>query len=307
MDTCRHVELQQGRVRATVCVTGAALIALTVDGITLIAPAAGNPCPLEEYRGSVLAPWPGRVGGGTYVHAGRAHALPCNDTANGAALHGLAAHRPWRVTERAAGRTTLGLRLGDDAGYPYAVALSAAYVLRSGGLRCTLTAVNRHATTVPVGLGAHPYLTVGATVDVTHLQVPAGTVVPLDDRGLPLLERPTRGSALDYQTAQAIGSARLDHAFTDLRRAEDGWTAVVLTGPLGRPRIRVGLGPTAGWVGIYTSDTLPPPARRGSIAVEPMTCPADALRSSRDLALLRSGDALVLDWSVDLDDPDEGP
>ena len=40
---------------------------------------------------------------------------------------------------------------------------------------------------------------------------------------------------------------------------------------------------------VYSGDTLDPGARRQSLAVEPMTCPPDALRSGTDLIVLRPG------------------
>ena len=47
------------------------------------------------------------------------------------------------------------------------------------------------------------------------------------------------------------------------------------------------------WLQIYTGDTLPEGQRRRSLAVEPMTCPPNALADGRDLVVLEPGG----DWS----------
>jgi aldose 1-epimerase len=52
------------------------------------------------------------------------------------------------------------------------------------------------------------------------------------------------------------------------------------------------------WAQIFTGDTLGADRRRQGVAVEPMSCPADALRSGRDLVTLEPGDTLAGSWGV---------
>jgi aldose 1-epimerase len=47
------------------------------------------------------------------------------------------------------------------------------------------------------------------------------------------------------------------------------------------------------WLQIYTGDTLPEGQRRRSLAVEPMTCPPNALADDQDLLVLEPG----ADWA----------
>jgi aldose 1-epimerase len=49
---------------------------------------------------------------------------------------------------------------------------------------------------------------------------------------------------------------------------------------------------------IFTGDTLAPNRRRRGLAVEPMTCPANAFRSGVDLIVLRPGEAVTLEWGI---------
>ncbi|MCM2416717.1 hypothetical protein [Streptomyces sp. RKAG293] len=55
------------------------------------------------------------------------------------------------------------------------------------------------------------------------------------------------------------------------------------------------LGEGAGFVQVYTGDTLPERRRRG-IAVEPMSCPPNAFRSRDGLVELAPGDLHTFRW-----------
>jgi aldose 1-epimerase len=56
------------------------------------------------------------------------------------------------------------------------------------------------------------------------------------------------------------------------------------------------------WLQVYSGDTLPEGQRRRSLAVEPMTCPANALATGTDLLVLEpSADwagSWMLNWSA---------
>ena len=49
----------------------------------------------------------------------------------------------------------------------------------------------------------------------------------------------------------------------------------------------------------YTADTVEPAGRRRqSIAIEPMTCPPDALRSGTDLVRMEPGASWQATWGI---------
>ena len=52
------------------------------------------------------------------------------------------------------------------------------------------------------------------------------------------------------------------------------------------------------WWQVFTGDTLAPPRRRRSVAVEPMTCPPDAFRSGRDLVTIEPGETWRGTWGI---------
>ena len=49
---------------------------------------------------------------------------------------------------------------------------------------------------------------------------------------------------------------------------------------------------------VYTGDTLPEGQRRRSVAIEPMTCPPNALADGVDLAVLQPGEHWSGTWAL---------
>jgi len=143
------------------------------------------------------------------------------------------------------------------------------------------TARNVGAGALPFGAGHHPYFTVGtARVDEATLHLPARTFLITDERLLPTGRAPVAGGDFDFRAGRAIGGTRLDTCFTDLAADDDGRIRITLAAPGGAPRLTLALDAAYGFVQVYTGDNLPDPeARRRGIAIEPMTCPANAFNS----------------------------
>ena len=172
--------------------------------------------------------------------------------------------------------------LHPQPGYPYTLALRIAYSLSDEGLRVETTATNAGSEPCPYGAGQHPYLTAGAAVDGVALRVPARTVISSDERSLPLAATPVEGTELDFRAPRPIGTTVLDHAFTDLERDDDGLARIVFGD------LTLWLDAAYGYVMVFSGDGLPDVERR-SLAVEPMTCPANALRTGEGLIRLEPG------------------
>jgi aldose 1-epimerase len=61
---------------------------------------------------------------------------------------------------------------------------------------------------------------------------------------------------------------------------------------------RVEWEPGFDYVQLFTGDTLAPEHRRRGLAVEPMTCPADAFNSGEGLLTLPPGEAWKGSWTI---------
>jgi aldose 1-epimerase len=129
------------------------------------------------------------------------------------------------------------------------------------------------------------------------LTVPGRSRVLVDGRLLPIGATKVEAGEYDFTEARAIGELVFDTAYGDLDRDADGGSAVILTAPDGRG-VQVWADAQFNWWQIFTGDTLPPARRRHSVAVEPMTCPADAFRSGRDVIVIEPGQTWHGSWGI---------
>jgi aldose 1-epimerase len=285
-------EVSEGNARLAVDLRGGGLRELVVGGWHVLDGYPSGTVPAGR-RGGVLLPWPNRLRGGRWRWAGADLQLEVVSEASPNAVHGLLSAQPWSVlAERPAG-VTVGTVLQPRSGYPFRLATAIDYDLEAGSgpgrLAVTVRVRNAGDADAPFGVGMHPYLHVGAADEGgladAELTVPARTAMSVD-AGLPTGEdRPFDGAI------GRIGDRALDDPLTDLVRDEDGWARVQLRGSAGALELAVDR--SWPWLQVYSGDTLPAGQRRRSLAVEPMSCPPNALADGTDLVVLAPGE----DWS----------
>jgi galactose mutarotase-like enzyme len=242
----------------------------------------------HDGRGQVLAPWPNRLADGQYTFGGVSAQAPLDEPAHHNAIHGLVRWLPWRRVSQAQNRVTVACTLHPTPGYPWMLELEVDYHLGRDGLTVTAAAANPGTAPVPFGVGFHPYLHVpGGDADTARLTVPADRRLATDGRGLPVAEHSVAGTELDFFTGRPLTGIRLDTCFTGLRRGADGRSEVRLGDAAGEAgEVVLWADERFPYVMVFTGDTLGPDRARRSVAVEPMTCPPDALRSGKDLVVL---------------------
>ena len=291
-----EVVLSAGRAELAVELRGGGLRRLTVGDWDLF---AGYPTGtiVGGWPGAVLLPWPNRLRNGRWTWQGRELQLPVGSPEAPNAIHGLVGWQPWRVLAAEADRVTDTTTVEPHPGYPFRLAAAVDYALAPDRLTVTARVRNVGSDRAPFGAGFHPYFSVGATTDggvsEAELTLPGRTALGLDS-GLPTGERTPFDGAVGR-----IGDRVLDDALTDLVRDDDGWARVALRGPAGE--LELAVDGTWGWLQAYTGDTLPPDERRQSVAVEPMTCPPNALADGADLVVLEPGGewsgTFILSWT----------
>jgi aldose 1-epimerase len=294
-------DIADGDYRAAVTELGAGLRALTFRGQPVIVEYEADELP-PAGAGQLLAPWPNRVDGGRYVFDGTEHQLALTEPARSNAIHGLTRWMPWTVDSHEASVVRLRSAPHGQQGYPFAVEIEAEYRLESGaGLHVTITARNRGSHPAPYGTGQHPYLTVRApSVDGCELTLPADSWLPLDDRGIPSgPAQPVEGTPYDFRKPRLIGGTVLDTALTGLSRGEDdrAWAHLTADGGAGA-RVSLWAGPGYQWLQVFTADPLGPEMRRRAVAIEPMTCPPNALVTGDDLLVLSPGEVVTHTWGI---------
>jgi aldose 1-epimerase len=239
---------------------------------------------------------------GRYTFEGRDLQLALSEPGRHNASHGLVRWAAWTLEEHTAHSVSLVYRLMAQTGYPWTLDLHTVYDLSADGLTVTQSATNLSAEPAPYASGAHPYLAVGpGPVDGWELTLPASTRSLVDDRLLPVGREDVEGTPYDFRVARPLRSTVLDHGFTDLDRDADGVAPAVLRDPATGHGVALWVDAAHRWLQVYSADDAPVAARR-SLAVEPMTAPADAFRSGEDLVTLAAagepGDEHSASWGI---------
>jgi aldose 1-epimerase len=292
-----QIKIAAGDQQAVVVEVGGGLRAYSAGGRELVDGYRADEMS-SSGRGQALIPWPNRLQDGSYEFDGRRHQLPLNEPEHDNAIHGLVRWVAWTVSAREPHRVVMEHVLYPQPGYPFSLRLSIEYALSDSGLRVRTTATNIGADPCPYGSGAHPYLTLGtATVDRLILRAPGRTVLRSDERGLPIGTDAVENTEYDFRQPRPIGSTRLDHAFTDLERDEEGLARVELRDPDRGTQVSLWVDRSYPYLMLFTGDPLPNIHRR-SLAVEPMTCPPNAFRTGDALIRLESGSTSTGTWGI---------
>ncbi len=285
-----------GPFEATIVEVGGGLRAFTRDGVPVVAGyAEDEEC--RSGRGQQLMPWPNRIRDGVYAFGGTRQQLPITEVSRHNASHGLVRWALWELLEHERDSVTIGYRLHPQPGWPHHLDLRTTYVLDETGLVVTSAARNVGAVPAPFGYGAHPYLSIGGLpVDQVELHVPASTWLATDDRSLPTRTEPVEGTRYDFRSGGRAGAELLDTAYTDIERDDDGmWRCRVQSEAFGW--VTLWADAAFPWLQVFTGAALLGLGEPG-VAVEPMSCPADAFNSGRSLVVLEPGQEWTGTWGI---------
>lgn len=295
----QQVEIRHKGQTATIVEVGGGVRAYHVDGRPVL-DGYDVKAMCDGGRGTPLLPWPNRILDGHYVFRDQELQLALTEPPRHNAIHGLARWANWSALDVQPARVTMGLDLHPQPGYPFSLALRITYVLSDAGLAVHTEARNVGAAAAPFGAGQHPYLTVGAThVDEADLEIPAASLLDMDERGIPTGRRlPVGQTDLDFRRFRRIGDARLDHCFADLERDDQGRAWLRLRAGPGGPHVALWLDASYRYVQAFTGDTLAPSRRRTGLALEPATCPANAFNTGAHLRVLEPGESWEGAWGL---------
>lgn len=296
-----QIELRSGDYVARISSVGASLRQLRFRNRDLIVPFEADEL-RPAMRGAVLAPWPNRTADGRYEFRGAAHQLPVNEVDLGNASHGLVAWTGFHIARSWPSSALLTATVEPQPGYPWRLRVDVSFDLSTDGLHQRIIATNLAAEPAPFGAGGHPYLIASTpgerAVDEWTLQLPAGRVMLASpDRLLPTGLADVADEGCDFRSPRTIGGTVLNNAFTELARDEGGRARVRLVDSAG-VGAEVELDETCPWVQLYTADAATGSAHRHALAIEPMTCPPDALNSKIDLRAIPAGESTCARWII---------
>jgi len=250
--------------------------------------------------GLVLVPWPNRVAGGRWTLNGKHQQLDITEPSRGNATHGLLRNTTYELVEQREEAVTLAASIYPQHGYPFTLDTAVEYRLTDDGLRVTHRLANVGAAAAPFGVGAHPYLRVGphSAADLTVFSSGA-TYAPVDKKMIPTSREPVDGTHVDLRNGVRVGDFKADVSLTDLAAA-DGKVEHRVVAPDGTALV-VWADEVFGWVQVFSPDAFPAPGHpdaRIAIAIEPMTCAANALNSGDGLLWLEPGSSWSASWGL---------
>ena len=293
----RQHEICWGEHSATIVEVGAGIREYSHAGVPVL-----EAYPLQEIcdggHGAPLIPWPNRLAGGRYSFDGAERQLDLSEPSRGNAIHGLLRWRSWSAADARAASVVMRTRLAPSPGYPFSLEVRIAYELGEGGLTVATTALNTGAHACPYGAGQHPYLSPGTgLLDACTLTLQASTRLIADQQSQVPVGREPVPAELDFSSARRIGDQVIDTAFTGLARDGEG-IARALLGRADGSCVELWADSHHGYLQVFTGDTLAAGRRRTGLAVEPMTCPANAFRSGESLIRLEPGEMITTRWGV---------
>lgn len=302
MADAQTYSLTSGKYRADIAAVGAGLRALEYDGAPLTETwEAGSKPPLSA--GLVLAPWPNRTADGTFTFEGVEHRMEITEPARNNASHGFVRRVAWTLVEHKDSRVEQSVDIGTHQGWPFSVTVTVVHELSADGLAVTATAKNTGDSPAPYGMGFHTFVRVGdVPLDECTLELSAGTRLPLDSvRNLPVGNSvPTADTEYDFRQPRTLQGVQLDTPFSASLPEADGRANHVLRGPDDTATV-LWTDSSFGWVQVFTADPANDqayPERGRALAIEPMTCPPDALNSEIDLIVLDPGQSWSGTWGM---------
>jgi aldose 1-epimerase len=293
-------EINAGRRRATIVEVGGGLREYEVEGRPVLEPYAADRI-RDGAHGAPLIPWPNRLEDGRYKFDGATYQVPLTEPERRNAIHGFLLWQPWEAAERDADRVVMATHLYPREGYPFMLGIRVSYELGPDGLTVATTAENLGDRACPYGHGQHPYLSPGSgEIDACTLQLSGRTRILTDsERQLPTSREPVEGTDFDFLEPRDLGEARIDHAFTDLVRDDNGRAWTRLWGPDGGCA-ELWVDDSYDFVETYTGDTLAPDRARRGLGTEPMTCPPNAFASGDHVIRLEPGESVTTTWGARL-------
>jgi aldose 1-epimerase len=287
--TGRQFTITADDAEVTVVEVGAGLRRYAVGGANVTATYPDGVLP-PKCCGGVLVPWPNRLREGRYRFDGSELQLAVTEPKTGNAIHGLGRWARWNCVSLERSRVTLALDIPPQTGWPFELGVAVTYALGAGGLTVSLAATNSGERPAPFGAGCHPYIsTRGAALADMTVTLPAEEHVRVDAHLIPIGTEPVAGSALDFRSGRAIGEQRLDDGFTALTGREAS-----IVGPHGGARIWYD--EAVGYLQAFTVEDLG--GSGPAVAVEPMTCAADAFNSGAGLRVLEPGETFAFRWGI---------
>jgi len=269
---------------------GGSIQELVFDKVRIIDGISNEEAGLKDYgisyKSAILFPFPNRIEDGAYEFLGSKHQFPINEPSVNNAIHGLVYNKEFEVSsihsEKSVASVTLIYRSdGSTPGFPFPFDLKLTYTLNAlGSLQLDFDLLNSGLTGFPYGFGWHPYF-FSEELEKNALSFRSKDFFACDKRSIP-------SDTLDSPLAPSFNleGKIFDDAYS-LHKSHCGFESTSY-----KLQLRFGYKDDT-YLQIYT------PPHRKSIALEPMTCVANAFNNKTGLKKLAPGQKDT--WAISLE------
>jgi len=267
---------------------GASLQELIVKKTPLIAGIPQDEAGLESYAGaynsSFLFPFPNRIAQGKYNFENTEYQLECNENGRNNAIHGCIDHANFELdtyecTKEYAEVSLTYSHTSKVAGFPFSFDCAINYRFSEATVAISLSVKNTDTVNFPYGFGWHPYFLMD-NFDETMLSFDGDKQVDCDTEMIP-----TGSSKHGLDSEFKLKGHQFDTGFIQETSAS----------ALETDRYKVSF-TTSDNLEAFLQVYTPPHGK--SIAIEPMTCIADAFNNKTGVRVLTSNETVI--WDINM-------
>ncbi len=248
----------------------------------------------KEFKNIWLAPFPNRVADGKYSFNDKAYQLPKNEAGDINALHGFIFKRKFELTSvkclvDRASVVLVDKYDGDYPGYPFPFVCTIFYQVFADSFITEITIENTGSSEMPIGMGWHPYFRLQSTINQTELTLPDAISFKQNQYGIPSNQTETFDTFVDGET---IGTNQFDNCL--YLNGQNELFKSILYDSATKMELELWQDANYEFLQVFT------PPHRKSIAIEPMTCAADAYNNKIGLKTLKPGESMNAKCGVQL-------
>lgn len=230
---------------------------------------------LDWAKSALLFPFPNRLKNGKYLWKNKLYQFPINLPPN--AIHGFGMYETFNIVKTSFEQDFSAIELSyiyqkNYEFYPFSFEISIAYKLYENRLDVKYSAKNIDNQTIPIGLGWHPYFSLGGNVKDWEITMPITQKIEVDENMIPNGKK-TLFSV--FEKPIQIGDIGLDTCFDLIQNnkfeLELRNNNVVLNYSQSSENHQFR----------YVQLFIPP--NRTCLAIEPMTCSIDAFNQQKEL------------------------
>lgn len=247
---------------------GGSIQQLSFHDITVIKEIELDDAGIESYKkgynSAVLFPYPNRIEKGRYSFEEEEFQLAVNEPLNQNSIHGLISDKVFHVTEVETHGISMLYKHTTSPGFPFSFDFGIHYLFSENSVELTFEAVNTGGKAFPFGMGWHPYFLL-EDYEASAIYFSADKEFTVNEKMIPIDTEVYSEDKIDLNTVH------LDTAYQHTHNE------VLLQSPQYNLQMQM---PDGSFLQLFT-----PPDRK-SVAIEPMSCIANAFNNGIGLQTL---------------------